>query len=71
MKDGLRAAQKAWLPLRDATCAVETMGLEGGSAYAMEYNGCRKGLTDQRIKVLKGYLNCKPDEISCVGQMTE
>ena len=71
MKDGLRAAQKAWLPLRDATCAVETTGLEGGSAYAMEYKGCRKGLTDQRIKVLKGYLNCKLDEISCVGQMTE
>ena len=47
------------------------MGLEGGSAYAMEYKGCRKGLTDQRIKVLKGYLNCKLDEISCVGQMTE
>ncbi|WP_267427532.1 lysozyme inhibitor LprI family protein [Methylobacterium sp. GC_Met_2] len=70
-KDGLRAAQKAWLPFRDATCALETMGLEGGSAYSMEYDGCRKGLTDQRIKVLKGYLSCKSDEISCVGQMTE
>ena len=70
-KDNLRAAQKAWLPFRDATCALETMGVDGGSAYAMEYNGCREGLTDQRIKVLKGYLDCKPDEISCVGQMAE
>ena len=70
-KDGLRAAQKAWLPFRDATCALETMGLEGGFAYLMEYNGCLKGLTDERIKVLKGYLRCKPGDISCVGQMTD
>lgn len=70
-KDALRAAQKAWLPYRDATCALETMGLDGGSAYAMAYNGCLNGLTDERIKVLKGYLTCKPDDISCVGEMTE
>nr|WP_276592591.1 MULTISPECIES: lysozyme inhibitor LprI family protein [unclassified Methylobacterium] len=71
-KDNLRAAQKAWLPFRDATCALESMGLDGGSAYAMEYNGCLKGLTDQRIKVLKGYLDCKgSDDLICVSRLSD
>ncbi|MGX9979947.1 lysozyme inhibitor LprI family protein [Methylobacterium fujisawaense] len=70
-KDALRGAQKAWLSYRDATCFLETMGFDGGSAYAMEYNGCLKGLTDARTKILKGYLDCKPDNVSCVGRLGE
>ena len=70
-KDALRGAQKAWLSYRDATCFLETLGLDGGSAYAMAYNGCLKGLTDARIKVLKGYLDCKADDVSCVGRLGE
>lgn len=70
-KDALRAAQKAWLSYRDATCALETMGLEGGSAYPMELSGCLKGLTDARTKALTAYLACKPDDVNCVGAFQE
>ncbi|WP_244471548.1 lysozyme inhibitor LprI family protein [Methylobacterium sp. ARG-1] len=67
----MRAAQKAWFSYRDATCALETMGREGGSAYPMKVSGCLKGLTDARTKVLKTYLACKPDDVSCVGAFQE
>jgi uncharacterized protein YecT (DUF1311 family) len=70
-KDALRAALKAWLSCRDATRVLETMGLEGGSAYPMALNGCLKGLTVERTKVLRKYLDCKPGDVNCIGASKE
>lgn len=70
-KDGLRAAQKAWLPFRDASCALEAMGVEGGSMQPQVRADCLARVTAARTSVLKGYLTCSEGDVTCVGRFGE
>ncbi|MHB2208980.1 lysozyme inhibitor LprI family protein [Methylobacterium sp. CM6257] len=70
-KDGLRAAQKAWLPFRDASCALEAMGVEGGSMQPQVRADCLARVTAARVKVLNGYLTCEEGDVTCVGRFNE
>jgi len=70
-KDGLRAAQKAWLPFRDASCALEAMGVEGGAMQPQVRADCMAQVTAARTKVLTGYLTCAEGDVSCVGRFEE
>ncbi|SDO07142.1 Uncharacterized conserved protein YecT, DUF1311 family [Methylobacterium phyllostachyos] len=70
-RDGLRAAQKAWLPFRDASCALEAMGVEGGSMQPQVHADCLARVTAARTKVLTGYLTCEEGDVTCVGRFGE
>ena len=70
-KDGLRAAQKAWLPFRDASCALEVMGIEGGSMQPQVRAECLARVTAARAWVLNGYLTCSEGDVTCVGRFGE
>ena len=48
----LRAAQRAWLPYRDAACASEGWLMHGGSAEPLVVYGCLATLTRQRTQDL-------------------
>lgn len=67
----LKDAQRAWLPYRDKTCLLESLPVEGGSAQPMVEAGCLAKVTDERTKVLNGYLDCEEGDMSCVGGLTE
>ncbi|MCJ2035778.1 lysozyme inhibitor LprI family protein [Methylobacterium sp. J-068] len=70
-REGLRAAQKAWLPFRDQSCALEALGSEGGSIRPMILAGCLAHLTDDRTKTLRNYLTCDEGDLTCVGRFQE
>lgn len=70
-KDGLLAAQKAWLPFRDASCALEAMGVEGGSMQPQVHADCLARATAARTKTLTGYLTCAEGDVTCVGRFGE
>ena len=70
-REGLRDAQKAWLPFRDKSCALEGLGSEGGSIRPMILAGCLAKLTAERTRALKGYLTCPEGDLSCVGRFGE
>lgn len=61
----LTKAQRDWLAFRDAECAFQASGVEGGSAQPMVVLGCREGLTRKRTADLKGYLTCQEGDLSC------
>lgn len=67
----LRAAQKAWLPFRDASCALEAMGAAGGSMQPMIRSGCLARVTAERTKTLDRYLTCEEGDAGCVGRFSE
>jgi uncharacterized protein YecT (DUF1311 family) len=48
----LRAAQRAWLPYRDAACEAEAALWGGGSAEPMIRSGCLAMVTRQRAEEL-------------------
>ncbi len=64
----LNAAQRAWIAYRDAQCAFETAGTEGGSIHPMIVSGCLETLTRAQTKRLAGQLNCEEGDTSCGGQ---
>lgn len=70
-QDGLKAAQKAWLPFRDASCALEAMGVAGGSMQPQVRSACLARVTAVRTKVLNGYLTCDDGDVTCVGRFGE
>jgi len=70
-KDGLRAVQKAWLPFRDASCALEAMGVAGGSMQPQVQAECLARVTTARTAMLNGYLACKEGDVTCVGRFGE
>ena len=51
--DLLRKAQRAWIAFRDAECAYQTAGDEGGSIQPMDYSLCMTRLTKLRTQQLK------------------
>jgi uncharacterized protein YecT (DUF1311 family) len=49
-------SQRAWLKFRDAQCRLEGYTTRGGTAEALNVNGCLEQLTRQRTKDLKSFL---------------
>ena len=52
----LLESQRAWLKFRDAQCRLEGYTTRGGTAEALNVNGCLEQLTRQRTKDLKSFL---------------
>ncbi|MCW4151419.1 MULTISPECIES: lysozyme inhibitor LprI family protein [Halomonadaceae] len=61
----LRKAQRAWISFRDAECALESSGVEGGSAQPMVRNGCLATLTKRRTERLREHAHCEEGDLSC------
>ena len=55
-KAALIESEKAWLKYRDSHCKFASMGYQGGSMYAMIYNGCLTDLTEKRTIELQEVL---------------
>lgn len=49
-------AQLAWLKFRDMDCKFSADRFKGGSIAPLIYSGCQRGLTIERIRSLKNYL---------------
>lgn len=49
----LRAAQRAWVPFRDAACYAEGTLFEGGSIQPMIVQSCKADLTRRRTQDLR------------------
>jgi len=61
----LVAAQRAWVPFRDAECAFAASGVSGGTIYPTILAGCLERLTRARIADFKAYLACEEGDLSC------
>lgn len=61
----LVAAQKAWIGFRDAECNFSSSTVAGGTAYPFISSTCLDGMTQSRIKDLKGYLTCQEGDLDC------
>lgn len=48
----LKAEQRTWVKKRDSECRLETKESEGGSIWPLEFYGCLKSATQDRIKEL-------------------
>lgn len=64
-KKKLAQAQLAWVKYRDLSCAFESSGAEGGSAYPMVRSGCLAAKTESRLKEIKGLQDCQEGDMSC------
>ncbi|ALI56326.1 lysozyme inhibitor LprI family protein [Celeribacter marinus] len=51
--NALRAAQRAWIPYRDAACIAEGSAYEGGSIQPLIIHGCKEHLTRQRTEEMR------------------
>lgn len=61
----LRDAQRAWVAYRDADCAFQSSGVEGGSAQPMVEAQCRTERTTQRNADLETLLACGEGDVAC------
>lgn len=59
------ASQAAWEAFRDAACAFEASGVEGGSAYSMVVSGCLATLTEARYRAVAELAGCEEGDLSC------
>ena len=64
-KKQLTQAQLAWIKYRDLSCAFESSGVEGGSAYPMVRSGCLAAKTESRLKEIKALQDCQEGDLSC------
>jgi uncharacterized protein YecT (DUF1311 family) len=55
-EERLRAAQQAWIILRDEHCGVWGYHMRGGTAEPLLYNGCRASMTRERIEDLRSLM---------------
>jgi uncharacterized protein YecT (DUF1311 family) len=55
-QEKLKAAQRAWLPFRDAHCEAEAFTFEGGSMQPMMRGHCLAAETQARTKQLQAML---------------
>jgi uncharacterized protein YecT (DUF1311 family) len=62
----LKAAEKAWVIYRDATCEYETEGVSDGRFWSVYNFGCLTTVTEQRVSKLKEYLKCQ--DPGCPGE---
>ena len=67
-KKKLTQAQLAWVKFRDLSCAFESSGAEGGSAYPVVRSGCLAAKTESRLKEIKALQDCQEGDLSCPGQ---
>lgn len=58
-------AQKAWIGFRDAECAFQASGSQGGSIHPMLVAQCQADLTTARTDALEAYLACEEGDLSC------
>ncbi len=61
-RESLRAAQKAWIPYRDASCRFETSAWEDGSFRYVATAMCFESMTRTRTKELAKILTCKGED---------
>jgi uncharacterized protein YecT (DUF1311 family) len=59
------AAERAWVPFRDAACNFAASGVSGGTIYPTIYAECLERLTKARIANFKAYLACEEGDLSC------
>lgn len=64
-KSRLVHAQRAWIAFRDAECAFQSSGEDGGSAAPTVIALCKAALTADRTGQLKTYLNCEEGDLAC------
>jgi uncharacterized protein YecT (DUF1311 family) len=64
-KKKLTQAQLAWIKFRDLSCAFESSGAEGGSAYPMVRSGCLAAKTESRLKEIKALQECQEGDMTC------
>ena len=64
-KKKLTQAQLAWVKFRDLSCAFESSGAEGGSAYPMVRSGCLAAKTESRLKEIEALQDCQEGDMSC------
>ena len=57
--------QSTWERFRDATCAFQSAGLEGGSARPMVHAQCMEALTRLRLVQINDLANCQEGDLSC------
>lgn len=58
----LKTAQRLWIQLRDADCAFEGTGTEGGSIHSVVMASCAARLSAQRTQALNTWLKCAGEE---------
>ena len=63
--DKLRAAERSWVAYRDAQCAFEGSGYEGGSMQPAVVDGCAEALTKRQTAEMKKLLACARNETGC------
>ncbi len=61
----LVAAQRAWIPYRDAECSFASSGVAGGSIEPMIRAQCLTALTRARSADFARYLACEEGDLSC------
>ena len=64
-RDLLVQAQRRWIAFRDAECAFEASGVDGGSIQPMILSLCLTSLTDTRVEDLQRLLSCEEGDTSC------
>lgn len=64
-KKQLTQAQLAWIKYRDLSCAFESSGVEGGSAYSMVRSDCLAAKTERRLKEIEALQGCGEGDLSC------
>jgi uncharacterized protein YecT (DUF1311 family) len=63
----LREAQRQWIRLRDADCALDAAEFEGGSMQPMIYGYCRADLTRARVAHLRTLIAADAGESDARG----
>ena len=61
----LKAAQRAWIASRDASCSFVSSGPDGGSVAPMIAAGCKTEQTEERTTWLAGFVTCAEGDLSC------
>lgn len=67
----LREAQRQWIRLRDADCALEAAAFQGGSMQPMVYGLCRAERTRERVAHLRSLLVAETDQADERGAVTQ
>ncbi len=61
----LETAQRQWQAFRDAECAFQTSGSEGGTIHRQLVAECRTRLDKRRLADLEALAKCGTDDLSC------
>lgn len=67
----LREAQRQWIRLRDADCAVEAAEFEGGSMQPMVHSFCLADATRQRARHLRTFLSADSADYDAEAAVVE